>query len=154
MVGDGPPLSWSVMSDNSAAPGPNPIEERDLVARIDSYLDRYDTTVDETNPAYLTPGSLLAALRHALATGTESVPAEDVITALRLVPAARTKLDDTERQLIEAALDRGVTWHDLGSALGGRSAQAIQQRYRRRLGGKNTWPTRRAEHRPHRSERD
>lgn len=135
------------MSDDSAAPGPNPIEERDLVARIEPYLDRYDTTVDETNPAYLTPGSLLAALRQALATGNESVPAEDVITALRLVPAARAKLDDTERQLIEAALDRGVTWNDLGSTLGGRSAQAIQQRYRRRLGGERAWPTRRAEHR-------
>ncbi|MFD0921925.1 SANT/Myb-like DNA-binding domain-containing protein [Saccharopolyspora rosea] len=136
------------MSDASGvARSPFGEDEQRLVEQIRSYLGRYDTTLDEHDPAFLTPGSLLAAVRRALAAGAEPVPATDVVAALRLVPAARKKLDDTERQLVEAALDRGVTWEQLAAALGGRTPQSVQQRYRRRLGGERSWRTRRPEHR-------
>jgi hypothetical protein len=72
----------------------------------------------------------------------DAVSAADVIAALRLVPGERRDLDFAEAALIEAARDRGETWESLGAALGTRSGQAMQQRYKR-LGGTRTWPTRR-----------
>lgn len=77
--------------------------------------------------------------------GAEEVTAADAVAGLRLLPGERWVLDLIERDLIEAALDRGETWESLGAALGGRSRQAMQQRYRR-LGGSRTWPTRRPGH--------
>jgi hypothetical protein len=69
------------------------------------------------------------------------VTAADAIAALRLIPGEHAALDTSERLLIEAARDRGETWESLGAALGKRSGQAMQQRYRR-IGGRRTWPTR------------
>lgn len=69
----------------------------------------------------------------------EDVTAGDAIAALRLVPAERIRLDDTEVRLIEAARDRGETWRSLAEKLGYRTPQALQQRYRR-IGGRRSWP--------------
>lgn len=69
------------------------------------------------------------------------VSAADVIVALDHIKDEHTALDVCERLLIEAARDRGETWDSLGAALGKRSGQAMQQRYRR-IGGRRTWPTR------------
>jgi hypothetical protein len=69
------------------------------------------------------------------------VTAADAIAALRLIPGEHAALEASERQLIEAARDRSETWESLGAALGKRSGQAMQQRYRR-IGGRRTWPTR------------
>jgi hypothetical protein len=69
------------------------------------------------------------------------VSAADVIVALDYIKDEHTTLDVCERLLIEAARDRGETWDSLGAALGKRSGQAMQQRYRR-IGGRRTWPTR------------
>lgn len=71
--------------------------------------------------------------------GAEAVTAEDTIAGLHLVEFQRSSLDYDERDLIEAAKDRGLTWEALGAALD-RSAQAMQQRYKR-LGGERAWPT-------------
>lgn len=71
------------------------------------------------------------------------VPAEDIVGALQLLPAERDRLDTYERTLIESALDSGMSWSELATALGRSSRQAMQQRYRR-VGGTRTWPTRRS----------
>lgn len=54
----------------------------------------------------------------------------------------REQAQAVERGVLEAARDQGATWEELGQALGGRSAQAVQQHYRR-IGGGRSWPTRR-----------
>ena len=69
----------------------------------------------------------------------EQVTADDVVDALRLVPGEHVSLEAQERRLIETARDRGLSWTDLGERLGGRSPQAMQQRYKR-LGGERSWP--------------
>ncbi len=74
--------------------------------------------------------------------GRDEVATEDVLAALKLVPGQRGMLDAYERDLIEAAVDRGLSWEALGAALGGRTKQAMQQRYKR-LSGRRSWPTRR-----------
>lgn len=70
------------------------------------------------------------------------VSVEDALDALRLVPEARFHLDSCEVRLIEEMRDRGWSWKQLGAAYGDRTAQAMQQQYKRR-GGKRSWPTRR-----------
>lgn len=77
----------------------------------------------------------------------QELTADDLVDALRIVPDQRARLELDERQLLEAALDRGETWESLAERLGWRSRQALQQRYRR-LGGKRTWPTRRSAEAP------
>lgn len=62
-----------------------------------------------------------------------SVSAQDVLDALSQVKAARDQLDHAERTLIDMARSRGVTWLNIGQALGVATAQAAQQR-RKRLG--------------------
>lgn len=77
---------------------------------------------------------------------SDEVTANDAHAALLLIPRERRYLDLKEQELIEAAMDRGSTWEELGKLYQGRngegiSRQAMQQRYRR-LGGTRTWPTR------------
>ncbi|ATY14457.1 hypothetical protein CU254_31580 [Amycolatopsis sp. AA4] len=69
----------------------------------------------------------------------EDLSADDAAGALHLVPDVRADLDRAEVTLIEAVLDRGWTWEQLGAEYGGRSKQAMQQHYRRR-GGTRSWP--------------
>lgn len=71
---------------------------------------------------------------------SEQVTADDTVDALRLISGERMSIDYRELRLIEAARDRGLSWPELGKRLGGRTAQAMQQRYRR-LGGERSWPT-------------
>lgn len=77
----------------------------------------------------------------------QGLTTSDLIDGLRIIPDERVRLELRERQLLEAALDRGETWESLAKQLGWRSRQALQQRYRR-LGGTRTWPTRRAAETP------
>ncbi|WP_052685067.1 hypothetical protein [Lentzea aerocolonigenes] len=63
------------------------------------------------------------------------------LSALRMMPWARESVDQAERVLIEAVLDGGWTWEQLGAEYGGRSKQAMQQHYKRR-GGQRTWSRR------------
>lgn len=85
---------------------------------------------------------------------SDEVTLDDTLSALLLVPYERRHLDRVERELIEAAMDRGATWEQVGSFYRGNSPgdsvgppkgvskQSMQRRYRR-LGGRRTWPTRR-----------
>lgn len=70
----------------------------------------------------------------------DQIPVGDVLAALRLVPGERSALEEIERTLIEAALDRGETWATLANQLGYGTRQNLQQRYRR-LGGRRSWPS-------------
>lgn len=78
---------------------------------------------------------------------SDEVTLDDALSALLLIPDERRVLDMYEVALIEAAMDRGATWEQVGSFYRGNSAagvsrQSAQRRYRR-LGGQKTWPTRR-----------
>ncbi|MEV6236044.1 hypothetical protein [Lentzea sp. NPDC051838] len=64
--------------------------------------------------------------------------------ALRMMPWARESVEQAERVLIEAVIDSGWTWEQLGAEYGERSKQAMQQHYKRR-GGQRTWSRRTAE---------
>lgn len=55
----------------------------------------------------------------------------DPLARLRALRARRARLDDEERRLIEAAQTAGASWQDIADALGIRSRQGAQQRYRR-----------------------
>lgn len=70
--------------------------------------------------------------------GAAEVPIVDVLAALLLIPTARHELDLLEVALIEAVLDGGVTWEQLGAAYGGRNRQTMRELYRRR-GGTRPW---------------
>lgn len=59
--------------------------------------------------------------------------AEDAEAALVLLARLRTQLDDNERDLINIARDRNLTWRRIAHALGHRDSQGAQQR-RKRLG--------------------
>jgi hypothetical protein len=67
------------------------------------------------------------------------IEANESFKALRMMPWARERVEQTERVLIESVLDSGWTWEQLGAAYGGRSKQAMQQHYKRR-GGRRSWP--------------
>lgn len=69
----------------------------------------------------------------------DAVTVDDIVAALYLIEHQRFHTDHDERELIEAAKDRGETWEQLGQRLG-RSSQAMQQRYKR-LGGTKSWPS-------------
>ncbi|MBD3004686.1 hypothetical protein [Streptomyces sp. 5-10] len=64
------------------------------------------------------------------------------VLVLRMLGAVREECDHVEVRMIEALMDAGLSWEEVGRATGRTSRQAAQQRYRR-LGGTRTWPTRR-----------
>ncbi len=66
------------------------------------------------------------------------IEANESFIALRMLPWARESVDQAERVLIEAVMDSGWTWEQLGAVYGERSKQAMQQHYKRR-GGERTW---------------
>src|SRR3982751_929058 len=70
---------------------------------------------------------------------TGGVEVEDIYLAAAAIPGLRDRLADCERQLLEAARDRGESWSALAQRLGRGTEQAMQQHYRR-LGGERTWP--------------
>lgn len=55
----------------------------------------------------------------------------DPLARLRALRARRARLDDEERRLIAAARDSGASWQDIATALGIRTRQGAEQRYRR-----------------------
>ncbi|GAA5183885.1 hypothetical protein GCM10023322_24150 [Rugosimonospora acidiphila] len=67
------------------------------------------------------------------ALGVAPPAGEELVDALRLIPALREDLDGIERATIDAARRAGASWTEIASALGLRSRQAAEQR-RLRLG--------------------
>jgi hypothetical protein len=67
------------------------------------------------------------------ALGEVSPVRDEIVAALRLLPALRDDLDGVERAAIDAARRCGVGWAEIASTLGLRSRQAAEQR-RLRLG--------------------
>lgn len=65
---------------------------------------------------------------------------QDLVHALRALPAARAEDDRLECALIERAMDTGASWERLAAELGARSGDALRVRYRR-LGGRRSWPS-------------
>lgn len=56
---------------------------------------------------------------------------EDLLAALRLLPAARAEVDGVESGLLFVARSAGLTWAQIAEATGFRSPQACQQYYTR-----------------------
>lgn len=132
-------------------PSPHRYLDREAETAVLARLARYNVTgFDEAGsdrPPRGLPGDALSDVSLAVEFGKDSalqrpagdeITADDVVDALRLVPGERFRLEYTECGLIEAAMNRGLTWEMLASRLGYTSKQAIQQRYRR-LGGHKTW---------------
>ncbi|MFE0022806.1 hypothetical protein [Amycolatopsis sp. NPDC059021] len=122
------------MPDDPAG-GPAPAEALSRLA------DRFCPNLPDT---MLTPHQVAAAVASAVAVAQPNadettqqpvgVSAIEALAALLLIPAARRDIDSLEVALIEAALDRSVTWEQLGSLYGVRTPHAMQQLYRRRSG--------------------
>ena len=80
--------------------------------------------------------------RQARSTATiQGTPAHQSIEGLKNLATKRKTLNANELSLIETARNHGETWETLATALGKTSGQAMQQHYRR-LGGRQSWPTR------------
>jgi hypothetical protein len=117
-------------------------QRREIGRHLDRYLPE-DRRRDD-HDSYGRETELVDAVTNVLWSGTDPqhVSAAEAVAALQLVPTVRrlaeSQLDVQEVVLIEAAINRGVTWEQLGAEYGGRSRQAMQQHYRR-LGGTRTW---------------
>jgi hypothetical protein len=57
--------------------------------------------------------------------------AEDLLSALGLLPAARAEVEGLEAGLLFVARSAGLTWAQIAEAMGFNSPQAIQQHYNR-----------------------
>ncbi|WP_407317288.1 SANT/Myb-like DNA-binding domain-containing protein [Isoptericola halotolerans] len=57
--------------------------------------------------------------------------AEDLLSALTLLPAARAEVDGLEAGLLFTARSAGLTWAQIAEAMGYRSPQACQQHFTR-----------------------
>lgn len=64
---------------------------------------------------------------------SEELAAEDVRSALELLPAAQAEAEGLEIGLLFAARNAGLTWAQIADATGFRSPQACQQYFTRRL---------------------
>lgn len=62
---------------------------------------------------------------------SESLSADDVLSALSLLPAARSEVEGVEIGLLFTARNAGLTWAQIAEATGFRSPQACQQYYTR-----------------------
>ncbi len=60
--------------------------------------------------------------------------ADDILSALTLLPAARAEVEGLEAGLLFVARAAGLTWAQMAQALGFRSPQACQQHYTRLTG--------------------
>ncbi len=83
------------------------------------------------------PHDAVTLVREALwraNTDRESVDIpDDLLAAITLLAAARSEVDQLEAGLLFAARAEGVTWAQIATALGLRTAQAAQQRHDRVL---------------------
>lgn len=57
--------------------------------------------------------------------------AEELLSALALLPAARAEVDEVEAGLLFMARSSGLTWAEMAEAMGFSSPQACQQRFNR-----------------------
>lgn len=57
--------------------------------------------------------------------------AEDILSALTLLPAVRAEIEELESALLFTARSAGLTWAQIARALGFNSPQACQQHYTR-----------------------
>ncbi|SDR19286.1 DNA-binding protein [Thermostaphylospora chromogena] len=57
--------------------------------------------------------------------------AEDILSALTLLPAVRAEIEELESALLFTARSAGLTWAQIARALGFNSPQACQQHYAR-----------------------
>ncbi len=73
----------------------------------------------------------LAAGSAAAEDGEPPVGTTDLADALALMPLVRGRVDDMEASLITIARGHAMTWGEIATALGLRSAQAAQQRSER-----------------------
>ncbi|MCJ1703467.1 DNA-binding protein [Rathayibacter sp. VKM Ac-2926] len=62
---------------------------------------------------------------------SESLSADGVLSALSLLPAARSEVEGVEIGLLFTARNAGLTWAQIAEATGFRSPQACQQYYTR-----------------------
>lgn len=60
-----------------------------------------------------------------------NLAAEDLLSALALLPAARDEVEGVEAGLLFTARAAGLTWAQIAEAMGFRSPQACQQHYNR-----------------------
>ena len=83
------------------------------------------------------PHDAVTLMRHALWRANTDRDAlelpEDLVAALALLAAGRQELDALEAGLLFVARAEGLTWAQIGEALGLRTAQAAQQRHERVL---------------------
>ncbi|HLM04807.1 MAG TPA: hypothetical protein VK402_06410 [Blastococcus sp.] len=87
-------------------------------------------------PPWSSPGQppqSVDLIRHLLwrAGGGGPVPAEDVVSALTLLPSARSEIDQMEAALLFVARAEGLPWGRIAEGLGLSSRQAAQQRFER-----------------------
>lgn len=60
-----------------------------------------------------------------------NLAADDLLSALALLPAARAEVEGVETGLLFTARAAGLTWAEIAGAMGFRSPQACQQHYTR-----------------------
>jgi hypothetical protein len=76
------------------------------------------------------PPSAVDLVQHAVWRSAALTP-DDLLHALRLLPAARAEVDGLEDGLLFVARSAGLTWAQIADATGFRSRQACQQHYTR-----------------------
>lgn len=76
------------------------------------------------------PASAVDLAHYALWRSGEFAP-DAIVSALRLLPAARAEVDGLESGLLFTARSAGLTWTQIADALGFKSPQACQQHYNR-----------------------
>jgi len=76
------------------------------------------------------PPSAVDLVQHAVWLSAALTP-DDLLHALRLLPAARAEVDGLEDGLLFVARSAGLTWAQIADATGFRSRQACQQYFTR-----------------------
>src|ERR1043165_6835664 len=95
-------------------------------AQLAPYAVQQQTHIPPTTSAVL--AGLVAVLGTPPATRPAEVSLDDLRTALTLIPDDQRRLQVTERLVIEALKDGGLSWTELGTILGV-SRQAAKKRY-------------------------
>lgn len=85
---------------------------------------------------------VLAYRRAVEVVASGSAGADEVLACLARLRAIRTDLDRVERELINAARERGTAWTAIADSLGVASRQAAEQRWLRLRGGSSRDPVR------------
>ncbi|MGF1664526.1 MAG: DNA-binding protein [Kineosporiaceae bacterium] len=80
-------------------------------------------------PAPVPPAAV--DLVHFAVWRSADLSADDLLAALRLMPAARAEVEALESGLLFTARSAGLTWAQIAAAMGFRSPQACQQHYGR-----------------------